>query len=42
MMGRMRKTRDQRRLEIAHAALGVVGEHDVQGATMARIAGAGR
>jgi TetR/AcrR family transcriptional regulator, fatty acid metabolism regulator protein len=39
-MSRMRKTREERRLEIADAALRIVGEHGVQGATMARIAGA--
>ena len=37
-MGRMRKTREERRLEIADAALRIVGEHGVQGATMGRIA----
>jgi AcrR family transcriptional regulator len=34
----MRKTREERRLEIADAALRIVGEHGVQGATMSRIA----
>jgi AcrR family transcriptional regulator len=34
----MRKTREERRTEIAAAALGIVGEYGVQGATMARIA----
>ena len=37
-MGRMRKTREERRLEIADAALRIVGEYGVQGATMGRIA----
>ncbi len=39
-MERMRKTREERRLEIADAALRIVGEHGVQGATMARVASA--
>lgn len=34
----MRKSREERRTEIAAAALKIVGEHGVQGATMARIA----
>jgi TetR/AcrR family transcriptional regulator, fatty acid metabolism regulator protein len=34
----MRKTREERRAEIAAAALNIVGEYGVQGATMARIA----
>jgi AcrR family transcriptional regulator len=34
----MRKTREERRLEIADAALRIVGEYGVQGATMSRIA----
>jgi AcrR family transcriptional regulator len=38
MMVRMRKSSEQRRTEIASAALKIVGEHGVQGATMARIA----
>lgn len=38
--GRMRKSREERRTEIAAAALGIVGEYGVQGATMARIADA--
>ena len=37
-MRRMRKTREERRLEIADAALRIVGEYGVQGATMSRIA----
>jgi AcrR family transcriptional regulator len=37
-MGRMRRTREERRLEIAGAALRIVGEYGVQGATMSRIA----
>jgi AcrR family transcriptional regulator len=37
-MGRMRKTRDERRLEIADVTLRIVGEYGVQGATMSRIA----
>jgi AcrR family transcriptional regulator len=37
-MGPMRKSREERRVEIAEAALKVVGEYGVQGATMARIA----
>jgi AcrR family transcriptional regulator len=37
-MGRVRRSREERRIEIAEAALKVVGEHGVQGATMARIA----
>jgi AcrR family transcriptional regulator len=36
----MRKTRETRRQEIAAAALRIVGEYGVQGATMGRIAGA--
>jgi AcrR family transcriptional regulator len=36
----MRKTREERRAEIAAAALKIVGEYGVQGATMARIADA--
>ena len=38
MMVRMRKSTEQRRAEIAAAALKIVGEHGVQGATVARIA----
>ena len=38
MMGRMRKNREERRTEIAAAALKIVGEYGVAGATMARIA----
>ncbi len=38
MMVRMRKSTEQRQAEIAAAALKIVGEHGVQGATMARIA----
>jgi AcrR family transcriptional regulator len=34
----MRKTREERRLEIADAALRIVGEYGVQGATMSRVA----
>jgi AcrR family transcriptional regulator len=37
-MGPVRKSREERRVEIAEAALKVVGEYGVQGATMARIA----
>jgi len=36
----MRKTREERRAEIAAAALKIVGEYGVQGTTMARIADA--
>ena len=36
----MRKSRAERRAEIAAAALRIVGEYGVEGATMARIAGA--
>ena len=36
----MRKTGEERRAEIAAATLKIVGEYGVQGATMARIAGA--
>jgi AcrR family transcriptional regulator len=38
IMGKVRKSREERRIEIAEAALKVVGEHGVQGATMSRIA----
>jgi AcrR family transcriptional regulator len=38
-MGCMRKTRDERRTEIAAAALKIVGEYGVAGTTMERIAG---
>jgi len=38
IMAPMRKSREKRRAEIAAAALKVVGEHVVQGATMSRIA----
>lgn len=38
IMAPMRKSREKRRAEIAAAALKVVGEHGVQGATMSRIA----
>ena len=34
IMSRMRRTREERRLEIADAALRIVGEYGVQGATM--------
>lgn len=37
-MSHVRRTREERRVEIAAAALKVVGEYGVQGATMARIA----
>ena len=37
--GCMRKSREERRTEVAAAALKIVGEYGVQGATMARIAG---
>jgi TetR/AcrR family fatty acid metabolism transcriptional regulator len=38
MMSHVRKTREERRIEIAEAALKIVGKYGVQGATMARIA----
>lgn len=38
MMAPMRKSREERRAEIAAAALKIVGEYGVQGATMGRIA----
>jgi TetR/AcrR family transcriptional regulator, fatty acid metabolism regulator protein len=38
IMSHVRKTREERRVEIAEAALKIVGEYGVQGATMARIA----
>ncbi len=37
-MVRMRKSTEQRRGEIASAALKIIGEHGVQGTTMARVA----
>jgi AcrR family transcriptional regulator len=38
MMASMRKSREERRAEIAAATLRIVGEYGVQGATMSRIA----